>query len=95
VRPWTDPDTASESGSGHPVVAPGPRIADKWPWTALLLLLMSLKRLLWFAVIAFAIFFVISSPTEAGRLVKSTGESAGDWFGHAATSLAKFLKTLT
>ena len=56
---------------------------------------MSLKRLLFFAAIAFAIFFVISSPTEAGRLVKSTGESAGDWFAHAAHSLSKFLKSLT
>ena len=56
---------------------------------------MSLKRLLWFACIAFAVFFVISSPTEAGRLVKSTGESAGDWFSHAAHSLSKFLQTLT
>jgi hypothetical protein len=56
---------------------------------------MSLKRLLWFGAVAFAVFFVISSPVEAGRLVKSTGESAGDWFAHAAHSLSKFLQSLT
>lgn len=56
---------------------------------------MSLKRLLFFLCIAFAVFFVISSPTEAGRLVKSTGQSAGDWFAHAAHALSKFLRTLT
>ena len=56
---------------------------------------MSLKRLLWFGAIAFVIFFILSSPTEAGHLVRSTGESAGEWLTHAAHSLSKFLQSLT
>ncbi len=56
---------------------------------------MSLKRLLWLGLIAFAVFFVISAPTEAGHLVKSTGHSAGEWLSHAAQSLSKFLQSLT
>jgi hypothetical protein len=55
---------------------------------------MSLKRFLWFAFLAFAVFFVISAPTDAARLVKSTGESAGEWLSTAAAALSKFLKTL-
>lgn len=55
---------------------------------------MSLKRFLWFACLAFAVFFVISAPTDAARLVKSTGESAGQWLSTAAQALSKFLRTL-
>lgn len=56
---------------------------------------MSLKRFLWFACIAFAVFFVISAPADAARLLKSTGESAGEWLSNAAQSLSTFLRTLT
>lgn len=45
-------------------------------------------------LIAFAVFFVITSPAEAARLVKVTGEGAGDWLQEAAKGLSKFLKTL-
>jgi hypothetical protein len=55
---------------------------------------MRVKKLLWFGLIAFAIFFVIQSPAEAARLVKVTGEEAGDWLAEAAQSLSKFVKTL-
>lgn len=55
---------------------------------------MSLKRVLWFLLVAFAIFFVVSSPGEAAKLVKATGESAGEWFSTAADSLSRFLKQL-
>ena len=58
------------------------------------MLLMSLKRFLWFACLGFAVFFVISAPTEAARLVKSTGESAGEWLSTAAHALSKFLRSL-
>jgi hypothetical protein len=57
-------------------------------------LLMSLKRFLWFLCLAFAVFFIISAPTDAARLVKSTGESAGDWLSTAAQALSKFLRSL-
>ena len=55
---------------------------------------MSLKRLLIFGVVAFGLFFLIQSPAEAARLVKVTGENAGEWAEEVAQSLSKFLKTL-
>lgn len=55
---------------------------------------MSFKRLLTFGLVAFGLFFLIQSPAEAARLVKVTGESAGDWFATVAESLSKFVKTL-
>lgn len=55
---------------------------------------MTLKRLLFFLFIAFAIFFVVKSPNEAARIVRETGESAGEWFSTAADSFSKFIKSL-
>ncbi|MGH3118976.1 MAG: hypothetical protein ACRDQ2_18055 [Gaiellales bacterium] len=55
---------------------------------------MRVKKLLVLGLIAFAVFFVITSPAEAARLVKVTGEGAGDWLEEAAKGLTKFLKTL-
>ena len=43
---------------------------------------------------AFGVFFLISSPAEAARLVKVTGENAGEWFETVGAALTKFLKTL-
>lgn len=47
-----------------------------------------------YLLIAFAVFFVVQSPTEAAKLVKATGESAGEWLSTAAESLAKFVRSL-
>jgi hypothetical protein len=55
---------------------------------------MRVKKLLVLSLVAFAVFFVIQSPAEAARLVKVTGESAGDWLEVAAKALTKFLRTL-
>ena len=33
-----------------------------------------------FGAIAFGLFFLVEAPAEAARLVKVTGESAGEWF---------------
>lgn len=55
---------------------------------------MSLKRVLTLGAVAFGIFFLVQSPAEAARLVKITGEHAGEWFGQAAESFSKFLRTL-
>lgn len=55
---------------------------------------MRFKKLLTLGLVAFGLFFLIQSPAEAARLVKVTGESAGDWFETVAGSLSKFLKTL-
>jgi hypothetical protein len=55
---------------------------------------MSLKKLLMFGALAFGLFFLVEAPGEAARLVKATGESAGEWFETVASSLAQFVKTL-
>lgn len=55
---------------------------------------MSLKRVMWFLLIGFGVFFLIESPNEAARLVKMTGESAGEWLSTAADSLSRFVKSL-
>ena len=55
---------------------------------------MRFKKLLTFGLLAFGVFFLIQAPAEAARLVKATGEGAGDWFETVAYSLAKFVKTL-
>jgi hypothetical protein len=47
-----------------------------------------------FLLIGFLVFFLIQAPNEAARLVKSTGESAGDWFATAAEAFTRFLKSL-
>ncbi len=59
-----------------------------------MMLEMSLKRAMWLLLAAFAVFFVVQAPGEAARIVKVTGENAGEWFGTAADSLAKFVKSL-
>jgi large-conductance mechanosensitive channel len=56
--------------------------------------LMSLKKLLLFLLIGFAIFFVVQSPNEAASLVKTTGETAGEWFESAAHAFSEFLTEL-
>ena len=55
---------------------------------------MRFKKLITFGLIAFGLFFLIQSPAEAARLVKVTGESAGEWFQTVAESMSKFVKTL-
>jgi hypothetical protein len=55
---------------------------------------MTLKKLLWFALIAFFIFFVVQAPGEAARVVRVTGETLGDWFGDIFQSFTRFLSNL-
>jgi hypothetical protein len=55
---------------------------------------MNVKRLLWYTGIAFGLFFLIQAPAEAARLVKATGENAGDWFTTAAAAFSTFLQSL-
>ena len=55
---------------------------------------MSLKKLAFWALIAFGIFFLITSPRQAADLVEGLGESAGHWFGIAGRSLARFFESL-
>jgi amino acid permease len=55
---------------------------------------MSFKRLLFFLLIGFLVFFLVQAPGEAARLVKVTGENAGEWFESAANAFTKFLTSL-
>ena len=55
---------------------------------------MSLKRFLFLAFIAFSLFFIVQSPSEAAEVVKVTGEKLGEWLGATAESLVTFVKDL-
>lgn len=55
---------------------------------------MNLKKLAFYLVIAFGIYFLINSPRQAADLIQSLGENAGEWFGVAGKSLARFLESL-
>ena len=51
---------------------------------------MSLKKVLTWLVIAFALFYVILAPEASARMVRTAGEALGD----AAQSLAEFVGSL-
>ncbi len=55
---------------------------------------MTWKKALTYLLIAFGVVFLIQSPNEAAKLVRVTGETAGDWFGTAAGSLSQFVRSL-
>ena len=55
---------------------------------------MRLKKAGYYLLVAFAILFVVQSPGEAAKLVKVTGEHAGEWFSTAASAFNKFVSTL-
>jgi hypothetical protein len=51
---------------------------------------MSVKKILTWLVIAFALFYVIQAPESSARMVRSAGHALGD----AAQSLAAFVGSL-
>lgn len=55
---------------------------------------MNLKKAATYLLLAFLVVFLINSPNEAARLVKATGESAGEWFSTASQAFTKFLSSL-
>jgi hypothetical protein len=55
---------------------------------------MSLKKVLTYLLLAFLVVFLINSPNEAAKLVKVTGEKAGEWFATASSAFAEFLRSL-
>ena len=55
---------------------------------------MSLKKIGFYVLVAFGIFFLIQSPRQAADLVQSLGQNAGEWFTTAGSSLARFLESL-
>ena len=55
---------------------------------------MSLKKLVVWAIIAFALFFLLTAPAQAALLVKGAGQTASDLLVGAAEALATFIKSL-
>ncbi len=55
---------------------------------------MPLKRVMFYLGIVFLIAFLIKEPGEAAKLVRTTGENAGDLFTAAADAFTKFLTSL-
>jgi len=55
---------------------------------------MSIKKLGFYALVAFGIFFLIQSPRQAADVVQGVGQNAGEWFTVAGQSLARFLESL-
>jgi len=52
------------------------------------------KRLITFAVVAFALYFVLTSPAEAAGLVQSTFRTTGSLLQAMANSLTTFFQNL-
>ena len=55
---------------------------------------MSFKRIAGLLLVGFFIFFIVQSPVEAARVVRTAGESVGDVLGASATAFADFLSRL-
>jgi hypothetical protein len=55
---------------------------------------MKLKKAAMYLLLAFLVVFLINSPGEAARLVKVTGENAGEWFSTASSAFTEFLRKL-
>lgn len=55
---------------------------------------MKLKKVGLYLLLAFLVVFLINSPNEAAKLVKVTGENAGEWFSTASTAFTEFLRSL-
>ena len=55
---------------------------------------MSLKKAALYLLLAFTVVFVVQAPNEAARIVKSTGENAGEWFSTAAHAFTRFVTSL-
>ncbi len=51
---------------------------------------VSLKKVLTWLVVAFALFYVIQAPEASAQLVRTAGQALGD----AASSLAAFVSSL-
>ena len=55
---------------------------------------MKLKKVALYLLLAFLAVFLINSPNEAAKLVKVTGENAGEWFSTASAAFTEFLRQL-
>ncbi len=55
---------------------------------------MNVKKAALYLLGALLIAFLIQSPNEAAKLVKTTGENAGEWFSAAAEAFTTFLRSI-
>jgi hypothetical protein len=55
---------------------------------------MTIKKTAFYLLIAFTVVFVVQAPNEAARIVKSTGENAGEWFSTASAAFTRFVSSL-
>ncbi len=55
---------------------------------------MTMKKVATYLLLAFLVVFLINSPNEAAKLVKATGENAGEWFSTASKAFTRFLSSL-
>jgi hypothetical protein len=53
-----------------------------------------IKKLLWVALVAFALYYVLHSPRLAGDSLNSAGKGVWHAMSHVAASLTKFFDTL-
>ena len=53
-----------------------------------------MKKILWLAVVAFALYYVLHSPQVAGHTVHVAAQSTWHGVKQVAASLTKFLNTL-
>jgi hypothetical protein len=53
-----------------------------------------MKKILWFLVVAFAVYYVLHNPQVAGQTVHAAARGVWHGVGDVATSLTKFLNTL-
>jgi hypothetical protein len=52
------------------------------------------RRIITFAIVAFALWFMFTQPVEAATLLRSGFDTAGRLLGGAANALSTFLNTL-
>jgi hypothetical protein len=55
---------------------------------------MTVKKVVWYAVVIFLIAFVIKSPVAAAKVVRVTGEASGQWLTTAFDAVSKFIRSL-
>lgn len=51
---------------------------------------MNLKKVLWFAFLAFIVFFVVQSPNDAADIMRSIGHG----ISHAYNKIAEFVRDI-
>ena len=53
-----------------------------------------LKKIIGWLLIAFFVFFMVQSPSDAADVVRTTGQSVGDVFSATANAFSDFLTDL-